>query len=301
MVDTPQVLPIATAEEEMPRRGQLRLFLDALFRNKLSVIGLVIVVFMIGVAIFADVIAPYDPNAQNLLTARLQPPSAEFLLGTDQYGRDLLSRIIHGTRISLLVGFASIAVATLFGIMLGSIAGYAGGLIDDAIMRVMDVLLAFPGLILAIGILAVLGPSVINVIAVIAIVSIPQVARVTRGAVLTQKEEEYVQAALVIGLRTHVILFKHILLNCLAPITVQATLLVAWAILTETALSFLGLGVRPPTATWGSILFDGKDYILLNIWWMSLFPGLAIMITMLGLNLLGDGLSDALDPRSRED
>jgi len=301
MVDTPQVLPIVAAEEEMPHRGQLRLFLDALFRNKLSVIGLIIVVFMIGVAIFADVISPYDPNAQHLLTARLQPPSAEFLLGTDQYGRDLLSRIIHGTRISLLVGFASIAVATLFGIMLGSIAGYSGGLIDDAIMRVMDILLAFPGLILAIGILAVLGPSVVNVIAVIAIVSIPQVARVTRSAVLTQKEEEYVQAAMVIGLRTHVTLFKHILLNCLAPITVQATLLVAWAILTETALSFLGLGVRPPTPTWGSILFDGKDYILLNIWWMSLFPGLAIMITMLGLNLLGDGLSDALDPRSRED
>ena len=185
--------------------------------------------------------------------------------------------------------------------LFGGIAGYLGGIIDDIVMRIMDVFLAFPALILAIGILAVLGPSVGNVITVIAVVSIPQIARVTRSAVLTQKEEEYVQAARVIGLPVHIRLFKHVLLNCLAPITVQATLLVAWAILTETALSFLGLGVRPPTPTWGTILFEGKDYILLNIWWMSLFPGIAIMLTMLGLNFLGDGLRDALDPKVRTD
>ena len=289
------------AVDEMPRRGQLRLFVDAFFDNKLSVLGLILVLAAIFVALGADWIAPYDPNAQHLMTARLKPPSAEFWLGTDQYGRDLLSRIIHGTRVSLAVGVISVVVATTFGVVLGAIAAYCGGLVDDIIMRLMDILLAFPGLILAIGILAVLGPSVVNVIAVIAVVSIPQVARVTRSAVLGQKEEEYVQAATVIGLSAGKKLFKHILLNCLAPITVQSTLLVAWAILTETALSFLGLGVRPPTPTWGSILFEGKDYILLGIWWMSVFPGLAIMLTMLGINFLGDGLRDALDPKVRED
>ena len=163
----------------------------------------------------------------------------------------------------------------------------------------MDVLLAFPALILAIGILAVLGPSIVNVVIVIAVVSTPQIARITRSAVLTQKEEEYVQAAIVIGLPMHVRLFKHVLLNCLAPITVQATLLVANAIIVETSLSFLGLGVRPPTPTWGTILFEGKDYILLGMWWMSVFPGVAIILAMLGLNLLGDGLRDALDPKIR--
>jgi len=286
--------------EEAPRRGQLRLFVDAFAANKLALVGLILLVAAIFVALSADLIAPQDPNAQDL-NRRLEAPSAEYLLGTDQYGRDLLSRIIHGTQISLMVGFVSITVATFFGVVLGGIAGYLGGIADDVIMRIMDVFLAFPALILAIGILAVLGPSVFNVITVIAVVSIPQLARVTRSAVLTQRDEEYVQAAIVIGLPPSILLFKHILLNCMAPIIVQSTLLVAFAILTETALSFLGLGVRPPTPTWGTILFEGKDYILLGIWWMSLFPGVAIILTMLGLNFVGDGLRDALDPRVRTD
>ncbi len=288
-------------EEEIPRRSQWRLFVEAFFQNRLAVVGLIIVVGALCVAIGADFLAPYDPNAQNMLTGRLQPPSAAHYFGTDQYGRDVLSRVIHGARISLLVGVTSVCIATFCGVLLGGLAGYLGGVIDDLIMRVMDIFLAFPGLILGIGILAVLGPSVGNVIAVIAVVSTPQVARVTRSAVLTQKEEEYVQAARVIGVPGYKCLFKHILLNCLAPITVQSTLLVAWAILTETALSFLGIGVRPPTATWGSILYEAKDYILLGMWWMSLFPGIAIMLTMLGLNFLGDGLRDALDPKIREE
>ncbi len=297
---THDVVEAHIAAEETPRRGQLRLFVDAFASNKLAVIGLVVLVAAILVALTADLIAPQDPIAQDL-NRRLEGPSADYLLGTDQYGRDLLSRIIHGTQISLMVGFVSITVAAFFGIMLGGVAGYLGGVFDDLIMRIMDVFLAFPALILAIGILAVLGPSVFNVIVVIAVVSIPQVARVTRSAVLTQKEEEYVQAAIVVGLPSSTLLFKHILLNCMAPIIVQSTLLVAFAILTETALSFLGLGVRPPTPTWGTILFEGKDYILLGIWWMSLFPGVAIILTMLGLNFVGDGLRDALDPRTRID
>ena len=292
--------PIIVTEVESPRRSQLKLFLDAFFANRLAVIGLVLVAIALLVAMGAEVIAPYDPNAQSL-NDRLAGPSSAHWLGTDQYGRDLLSRIIFGARISLLVGIASVVIATTIGVFFGAIAAYLGGVVDDIIMRVMDIMLAFPALILAIGILAVLGPSVGNVIAVIAVVSIPQLARVTRSAVLTQKEEEYVQAATVVGLSARATLFKHILLNCMAPIIVQSTLLVAWAILTETALSFLGLGVRPPTATWGSILFEGKDYILLNIWWMSVFPGIAIMLTMLGINFLGDGLRDALDPKTRSD
>jgi peptide/nickel transport system permease protein len=297
---TQDVVEALVAGEETPRRGQLRLFVDAFAANKLALIGLVLLVAAVLVALTADLIAPQDPIAQDL-NRRLEGPSADYALGTDQYGRDLLSRIIHGTQISLMVGFVSITVATFFGVLLGGIAGYVGGIVDDLIMRIMDVFLAFPALILAIGILAVLGPSVFNVIVVIAVVSIPQLARVTRSAVLTQKEEEYVQAAIVIGLPSSILLFKHILLNCMAPIIVQSTLLVAFAILTETALSFLGLGVRPPTPTWGTILFEGKDYILLGIWWMSLFPGIAIILTMLGLNFVGDGLRDALDPRMRTD
>ena len=297
---THDVVDALVTEDEHLRRGQFRLFVDAFLANKLAVMGLVLVLIAVFVGLTADLISPQDPNAQNL-ARRLEAPSADYLLGTDQYGRDLLSRILHGTQVSLFVGFVSILVACGFGVVFGGIAGYLGGIVDDIVMRIMDVFLAFPALILAIGILAVLGPSVGNVITVIAVVSIPQIARVTRSAVLTQKEEEYVQAARVIGLPAYVRLFKHVLLNCLAPITVQATLLVAWAILTETALSFLGLGVRPPTPTWGTILFEGKDYILLNMWWMSLFPGIAIMLTMLGLNFLGDGLRDALDPKVRTD
>jgi len=294
---SPQIVAL---EPDQPRRSQWTLFLDAFLSNRLAVIGLGLVVFSLVMAIGADVISPYDPNQQSL-DDRLTGPSAAHWLGTDQYGRDLLSRIIFGARISLMVGIVSVVIATLVGVFFGAIAGYLGGILDDVIMRIMDIMLAFPALILAIGILAVLGPSGGNVIAVIAVVSIPQLARVTRGAVLTQKEEEYVQAATVVGLSAGAKLFKHILLNCMAPITVQSILLVAWAILTETALSFLGLGVRPPTATWGSILFEGKDYILLNIWWMSVFPGIAIMLTMLGINFLGDGLRDALDPKTRSD
>ncbi|RMF84213.1 MAG: ABC transporter permease [Nitrospinota bacterium] len=294
METTVHTLPL---EEEIPRRTLFRLFLDGLLQNKLSVLGIIIIVLALSVAIGADILSPYDPNQQDIVKSRLKPPSREHLFGTDQYGRDVMSRVIHGTRISLAVGVSSIAIATVLGVFLGGIAGFSGGTVDDIIMRIMDIFLAFPGLVLGIGIMSVLGPSVGNVIAVIAVVSTPQIARVTRSAVLTQKEEEYVQAARVIGVPASKRLFKHVLLNCLPPIIVQSTLLVASAILTETALSFLGIGVRPPTPTWGSILFEGKDYILLGMWWMSVFPGIAIMITMLGINFLGDGLRDALDPR----
>lgn len=287
----------ANMEKRISQRTLFRLFLERLLQNRLSMLGVIIIMLALTVAIGADLLSPYDPNQQDIVKSRLQPPSREHLFGTDQYGRDVLSRVIHGTRISLMVGISSIAMATVLGVLLGGISGFSGGRVDDIIMRIMDIFLAFPALILGIGIMAVLGPSIGNVIAVITVVSTPQIARVTRSAVLAQKEEEYMQAAQAIGVPTSQLFFKHLLLNCLPPIIVQSTLLVASAILTETALSFLGIGVRPPTPTWGSILFEGKDYILLGMWWMSVFPGIAIMITMLGINFLGDGLRDALDPR----
>lgn len=269
-----------------------------LMRNKTAMVGLGIIIALILVAIFASYLAPYDPTEADVL-ARLEAPSSEHLLGTDQLGRDILSRIIYGSRISLQVGIISVSIAIVFGVLLGTVAGYYGGIIDTLIMRVIDVMLAFPSILLAIAIMAILGPQLSNAMIAIGIVNLPRFARIVRSSVLTVKEEEYVEAAQALGARDSRILLHHVLPNCLAPIIVQATLSIATAILEAAGLSFLGLGAQPPTPEWGAMLSDGRSAIQLAPWVVT-FPGLAILINVLGFNLFGDGLRDALDPKMKD-
>jgi len=271
---------------------------DAWYRlrkNKSAMFALFILGLLVICAIFADYIAPYPYSLQDY-NHTFEFPSRKHLLGTDNFGRDILSRIIHGSRISLLVGFSSIATAIVFGGLLGAVSGFYGGKIDNVLMRPMDILMAIPGMLLAISLAAALKPGLTNLVIAIAIADIPGYARVVRAAVLTIKEQEYIEASQCIGASDGRIIFKHILPNCLAPIIVQATLGMAGAILSASALSFLGLGIQPPTPEWGSMLSSARQYIR-SYWHMTAFPGLAIMITIFALNILGDGLRDALDPR----
>jgi len=259
-------------------------------------LSLWIVVGVITMAIAAPVLAPYDPAAQDY-EASLSGPSMEHPLGTDLTGRDILSRLIFGTRASLKVGLVAVGMAIAVGVPLGSFAGYVGGWTDEVIMRAMDVVISIPALVLGLAIVGTLGAGLINVIAVVAIVYSPQYARLIRGSVLSEKEEEYVTAAENTGLRDTSILVKHILPNAMTPVLVQATYHVATAIILEASLSFLGLGVQPPTPTWGVMISSGRQYLPAE-WWISTFPGLAIMVTVLAFNILGDGLRDEFDPRS---
>lgn len=268
-----------------------------MLKNKLSLIGIIIIAILIFVAIFAPYIAPYDPIAQNVIN-RLQPPSAQHFLGTDELGRDVFSRLVYGARVSLAVGFVSVGISVLIGTILGLISGYYGGWIDNLIMRFVDIMLCFPSFFLILMVIAFLQPSIYNVMIVIGLTSWPSVTRLVRGQCLSLRNREFVQAAEVLGSTKFKILFSHLLPNTLGPVLVAATLGVGAAILTESALSFLGLGVQPPTPSWGNILTAGKDYINFA-WWLSLFPGLAILITVLGYNLVGEGLRDKLDPRIR--
>jgi peptide/nickel transport system permease protein len=270
-------------------------------RNRGGLIGLLIVLLDIGVAILAPVLAPHDPLDQDI-TRRLLPPawlaggSVEYLLGTDQLGRDVLTRIIYGSRISLLIGFVSVAVSLPIGVGLGLLGGYFRGRLDDAVMRVADVQLAFPFILLAITIAGVLGPSPRNVILILAVGGWVAYARVTRGQVLGLREKEFVEAARALGMRHGRILVGHILPNILTPIIVLATFAVAQMILLESSLSFLGLGVQPPTPSWGGMLNDGRAYITIA-WWLTTFPGATIMLTVLGINFMGGWLRDLFDPR----
>lgn len=264
-------------------------------RNKMAMFGLVIILLLVFTAIFADVIAPYGFDDQNLKD-RLMAPGAKYLLGTDNFGRDILSRIIYGSRISLQVGFIAVGIAALVGGSLGAIAGYYGGKLDNFLMRIMDILLAIPSILLAISIVAALGPGLVNVMIAVGIGSIPSYARIVRASVLSIRDQEFVEAAKAVGANDFRIITKHILPNSLAPIIVQATLGVAGAILSAAGLSFIGLGIQPPTPEWGAMLSSGREY-LRDHWHVATFPGLAIMITIFALNLLGDGLRDALDPR----
>lgn len=265
------------------------------FRNKMAILGLVIIVVLVLVAIFAPLIAPVPPAAQDL-RSRLQPPSAEHLFGTDEYGRSVLSRIVYGARVSLLTGTLPVLVAGVIGTLLGLLAGYYRGWLDNVLMRIMDVLLAFPSILLALAIVGALGPGLTNAVIAVAIVSIPEYARIVRSVVLGTREEEYVQAASAVGARTPAKLFKHILPSALGPLSVQASLGVGFAILSLAGLSFLGLGIQPPAADWGEMLNRGRRF-LPGSDWLLIFPGLAISLTVLGFNLLGDGIRDALDPR----
>ena len=272
-----------------------------MLRNRGGLIGLLIVLLNIVVAILAPLLAPHDPLDQDI-TRRLQPPawlaggSVEYLLGTDQLGRDVLTRIIHGSRISLLIGFLSVAVSLPIGVGLGLLGGYFRGRLDDAVMRLADVQLAFPFILLAITIAGVLGPSPRNVILILAVGGWVAYARVTRGQVLGLREKEFVEAARALGMRHGRILVAHILPNILTPIIVLATFAVAQMILLESSLSFLGLGVQPPTPSWGGMLNDGRAYITIA-WWLTTFPGATIMLTVLGINFMGDWLRDLFDPR----
>lgn len=268
--------------------------------NIVPIAALLILFLVIILAISAPLIAPHDPTYIDIVM-RLRPPfwaengSTEFLLGTDSLGRDILSRIIYGARISLIVGFTVVAISGTLGIALGITAGYFGGRIEDIIMRILDIQLAFPFILLAISILAVLGPGVTNVIIVLGITMWPTYGRVVRGQVKTIKEKEYVEAAKAIGLKHIKIILKHILPNCWAPTIVIASFSVASAIVSEAALSFLGLGVRPEIPTWGNMLAEGREYIQIS-WWIVTFPGIAIMLTVLSINIIGDWLRDYLDP-----
>ncbi|MBI3961802.1 MAG: ABC transporter permease [Deinococcus sp.] len=267
----------------------------SVWRSRLTFLGAVTTLLMVLVAMFAPQLAPY-PYQEVHLPDRLSPPTLAYLLGTDQFGRDVLSRIIYGAQVSLAVGVTSTLIALVLGVILGCIAAFYGGWTDEAIMRAMDVVMAFPSLILAIALIAVTGPSMTNLVLVIGLLRVPEFSRVTRGSALAIKEKEFVEAGRALGLRDARLITRHILPNILAPILVLATLAVSTAISAEAALSFLGLGVQPPVPSWGQMLADGRQYML-GAPWLATFPGLAISVTILGINLFGDGLRDALDPR----
>jgi len=264
--------------------------------NPLALAGFIIILLIFLLAMLAPFIAPHDPNEINVKTILLGP-SMQHWMGTDGLGRDVLSRMLHGGRISLLVGLVAVGISTVIGILLGAIAGFYRGWIDVFIMRLVDVMLSIPSFFLILAVIAFLTPSIINIMIVIGLTSWMGVTRLVRAEFLSLCEREYVLASRTLGARDVRLIFKHLLPNSLTPIIVSAVLGVAGAVLMESGLSFLGLGVQAPQASWGNILTDGKEYIQFA-WWLSLFPGLAILITVLGYNLLGEGLRDALDPRS---
>jgi peptide/nickel transport system permease protein len=268
-----------------------------LVRDRAALAGLSVIAILVVVAIIAPTMTPYPPNDQSF-RIKLEAPGTEHLLGTDEFGRDVFSRILIGTRVALFVGIVPVVIAVIIGVSLGLVAGYFGGGIDQVLMRVIDVLLAFPWLLLAIGIMAILGPGIQNVVIAVAIVYIPAFARIVRGSVLSIKEKEYVEAARAMGQPTIRILVRHVLANAWAPIIVLSTLSIGQAIIYAAGLSFIGLGTQPPNADWGVMLTSGREY-LRDAPWLGFFPGVAILITVLAFNLFGDGLRDALDPRLR--
>lgn len=280
------------------KNSNLYLTLIRLKRNRLAILGLFVMILLVFCAVFAPWIAPYHFATQDLMSA-FEAPSAKHWLGTDDFGRDILSRIIYGARISLQVGLFAVSLSLCAGGLLGAIAGYYGGRIDDVIMRFMDILLSIPQILLAVTIAAALGPGLLNLTMAIGIANTPSFARVVRGAVLSIVGQEFIEAAQCMGASDAWIISKHILPNCSAPIIVQGTLRVAGAILAAAALSFLGLGIQPPAPEWGAMLSAGRAY-LRDMPHLVIFPGLAIMLTILSLNLLGDGLRDALDPKLKK-
>ncbi|CAH1692342.1 Dipeptide transport system permease protein DppC [Hyphomicrobiales bacterium] len=272
--------------------------LQVMRRNRLSWLGIGLLLLIILVAIFAPWIAPYSPIKQNI-AYRLEPPSAEFWMGTDTYGRDVLSRLIYGTRISLFVGFMSILIAMVVGSTIGIIAGYVGGWFDQIVSALVDVMLSFPTLLLGLMIAAMLGASLENLIIAIAVTEIAPFVRVARAPTTNLKHRDFIDAGRAMGLRPLRIMGVHILPNMLSDVVVVGSLWMASAIRTEASLSFIGLGVPPPTATWGSMIREGFENIL-TAWWLVLFPSLAILLTVLALSILGDALRDAIDPKLRE-
>ena len=291
-----ELLPTSVLASGTLRRPAARRWLRALRRTPVALIGAVTIAFIVAIALLAPLLAPALPSAQ--IATPLLPPGKAFLAGTDQLGRDELSRLIFGARVSLYVGVLAVAVALALGGTTGLVAGFYGGWLDNAAMRVMDVLFSLPALVLAIAITAVLGPSLTNVMLAIGIVYAPTFARIARGPTLAVVRLPYIEAARAIGASTPAIVVRHVVPNISAPLLVQTTVSLSTAILTEAALSFLGLGTQPPTPSWGLMLSDARQYMLIDPW-IAVLPGCAIAVTVLGFNLLGDGLRDLLDPRIR--
>jgi peptide/nickel transport system permease protein len=281
-----------------PTQGELADLWRRLRRNRAAIAGAGVVAVFVLLALFAPVLVPFNPT-QGDLNDRLQPPSAAHWLGTDELGRDVFSRILFGARISLQIQIVAVVLALLVGVALGSVGGYLGGHVDNIIMRAMDVLLAFPGIFLALAIIAALGPGLLNLMLAAGISSVPQFARIVRASILSLKEREFVEAALALGSGSGRVMFRHLLPNCLAPIIVQSTLRMATVLLTASGLSFLGLGVQPPTPEWGAMLSNARSYLIVAPH-VATIPGLAIMVVVVGFNLFGDGLRDTLDPRLRQ-
>ena len=286
------------SEEKSQQTSQVREVWRRLKRNRAAMAGGIIVLLFVATALLAPWLSPHHPNEGDL-TKRLKAPDREHFLGTDQLGRDLLSRVIYGARISLQIQIVAVMIALFVGTILGMVGGYYGGTFDNFIMRIMDILLAFPGIFLAIAIIAVLGPGLTNLMLAAGIYSIPQFARIVRGSVLSLKEKEFVEAAKAVGENDFNILLRYLLPNSMAPIIVQTTLRMATVLLTASGLSFLGLGVQPPTPEWGAMLSNARAY-LITAPHVATVPGLAIMLVVMGFNLFGDGLRDSLDPRLRD-
>jgi peptide/nickel transport system permease protein len=277
------------------------LWKEALFQlkgNKPAIIGFIIIVSFIIMAFFAPILTPFEPEAQNISIRKMAPLISSHLLGTDDLGRDLLTRIIFGSRISLIIGTISVSISLTFGILIGLLSGYYGGWFDSIVQRFVDIMLAFPYILLTIVIVALLGPSLVNAMIAIGVSQIPSYIRVVRASVLAEKENDYVTAERSLGASNAELMFKSILPNCMAPIFVQATLGVGNAILSSAALSFLGLGAQPPTPEWGLMIASSREFVT-SAWWIVTFPGVAVFLTVLGFNLLADGLRDVLDPRMR--
>jgi peptide/nickel transport system permease protein len=284
----------AAAAHDTPWRGSARAFA----RNRLAVLGLILIAVLYLVALFAPVLAPFDPAAQGPLDQRWSAPSATHPLGTDQLARDVLSRVLHGARVSLSVGLVAVAISTTLGVFVGALAGYLGGWLDGLLMRVVDVVVSFPRLVLLIAVIALFRPSLVLVMVVVGLTEWPTTARLVRGQVLALRDAEFVQAARALGFSGPRVMLRHVVPNALGPAIVAATLGVGHVIVLEAGLSFLGLGVRPPTPSWGSMVADGLRS-LETAWWVATFPGLAIVTAVVAFNAVGDGLREALDPRGR--
>ena len=279
------------------KRSQLSLIWHRLSRNKLAMLGLLLMTVIFGLALCADLIADYDQAVVGMnIMERLQPPSAKHWFGTDGYGRDVFARVVHGSRLSLSLSIVSMAIAVAVGSLIGAISGYYGGKIDDVLMRLMDMLLAIPPMLMSISIVAALGRSMVNLMLALALAYMPVFARVIRSSILSVKGQEFVEAAKACGTSDARIIMRHIVPNAVGPIIVQATLAMGAAILTISSLSFMGMGIQPPQPEWGTMLYEGRDLIRTSPY-LVVFPGLAIAVSVLSLNLLGDGLRDALDPR----
>ncbi len=277
------------------KNNKTRSILRRFLKNKNAVLGLIFIIILIICSLVPSLIAPYGFDDQNL-QEKFISPNGQHLFGTDDYGRDIFSRVVYGARISMTIGIVSVAISSVLGTSLGCISGYYGGRVDNLIMRIIDIMLAIPNILLAMSLVAMLGTSFINLIIAIGIGTVPEYSRIVRASILSEKEQEYIEAARSIGASDFRIIMKHILPNCLAPIIVQSTLSIAISILSAASLSFIGLGVAPPTPEWGSMLSSGRPFIR-DYWYVVTFPGLAIVLSVLSFNMFGDGLRDALDPR----